>query len=116
MVTDNALDDRAAQQQPVIADQGSAGVAQMIFGFLGDCGRREPTKFDDLRPIDVSGRKRVAGTVELSSGVDAEGWAALPLNGRGVRDWGPVPIHARTRRRQGSLRARWEPERALSHS
>src|SRR5215217_1983804 len=87
VVSDNALNDRPAEQQAVIAGQGSGRIAQMIFGFLGDCGRRQSTKFDDLRPIDLSGRKRIAGIVELSNGVDAEDWCALAPHGRGVCTW-----------------------------
>jgi hypothetical protein len=52
VVSDNALDDGSAQQQPIIIGKRPAYLPKMIFIFLSDHRGRSPPKLDNMSPVD----------------------------------------------------------------
>ena len=54
MITDHAPNDGAAQQQPIIAREGTAVRSCVLLGLVGDDLGGTATKINDLRPVKIS--------------------------------------------------------------
>jgi hypothetical protein len=72
MITDHAAYDGAAEQQPIIASERTAGRLCVLLGLVSDDLGSAAAKINDLQPVKISGRQLSTAKPQFIGTVDAK--------------------------------------------